>query len=307
MRGEGVAAGPPARLALQIVQAQGATSGVDPLIAHLVEGQTELASDAPSGRDTLVAALAEADQRTGIDDDAYPAALSLAHWAIEHHQFDIARNAWNSAGRHAGGAMIDPDLARANAQIGVAATFIVEGGDANLNSAEPILSDVMQRIGPAAGQDSPDHAITEAQRTYAQATAWWGTREALLGTRARAANSSNPQNRPADISHSEFCTVTWEGVQHTVSSRYYPQRALEHGQQGVVVVRVIFADNGTVVRGDVVAAAPDQVFNQSAISVATTGRIRRADGQPSTCVLPHVLFKVINFVGAASGHGGQTW
>ena len=90
----------PASIAVRLSQAQGAASGVDPVLAQIISGRAELGADRRNAGAHLRTALVAANGRRDLDDDAYVAAVELGRWAYTSQYFDVMRTAYEAAIDH---------------------------------------------------------------------------------------------------------------------------------------------------------------------------------------------------------------
>ncbi|HWA01092.1 MAG TPA: energy transducer TonB [Caulobacterales bacterium] len=292
-RDEAEAAAAPARRANDIAQARGAASGVDPLRARLALWQGEMALGLENAPAMLLAALQDAEARTDLDDDAYPAAVRLAHKALQLRQYDLARMAWSEAQRYAGGALGDVAFARAQARIGEAATMVLGSRrEEVLAQSHAMLGDVLSALWPDVRRQMGEPTLTQADLLYAQALAW----SALTRPRPRRGQSDESASEPADLVVPNECKIHWQFPHLQEAYRYYPQRALIAGIGGVVIVRVLLGDDGRITQTDVAAAAPEDLFDDAAKRFLADGVAQRADDAREGCVMPHAVFITMPFM-----------
>lgn len=296
-RGEAALALQPAQRALTLATAH-SDAGVEPLMARLVFGRAEIVTDPPIGRDHLLAALNEANTPGEWDEAAYPAAVALGNWALGADRYDIANAAWAAAEMHAGASLLDPVLAHAVAKTGLAATLILQNlnhlNATSLEHAHQLLSDAMHSLYPYAVQERSDHLFTPAQTAFGQAQAW----SSFIHTDSRDGRREDDQARRAalftDASGHVACPLHWAQPSHSFAP-LYPDAALQHGQNGIVVLRVLLDGSARVVKADAVAAAPPRVFTTAAQDLAQVMPVSRAVFAPADCTMPRVAFLSINY------------
>ncbi|MES1199602.1 MAG: energy transducer TonB [Pseudomonadota bacterium] len=294
LRGEAAQAAPAADLLLRIAQTRG-DSGVNLLAARLVHGQTVLATRGAQGRDELEAGLREAEHNSDVEDYAYPASVALAQWALWDHQYPLAREAWAWAATHANGAFSDPELARAQARTGEAASLLLDQRAEDATPAWTMLLEVHDQLYSAAHRDTPDHAVSDVQWVYAQAQAWFAIAN-LRNTQVVPLDQIEDQSRVTlHEPDTNFCPMNWVRPQNDDLSRFYPREAIDRGIEGVVVARLVTDEGGAIVKADAIASAPDRMFERSASSLFSRGTLQRADHAPDGCVMPHVDFETVHF------------
>lgn len=242
------------------------SAGVDPLMAELVLARAEISSStgdsrsAEGGAARLRRLLPLAEARPELVGETYPAAVALAVWAFSVERFEEAESAWQTAYRFAEGANGDPTLARAYAQIGVAAALTMRSAGEEMEEVD------RQRAAQALGEAlsvyrsrvrafNDDGSLTDTQRAYAQALAWRAALaaklrsdgveapETLRGFSGMAEIGSPSDSRPA-CSYSRIDTPRLR----------YPSTMGMQGAVGSVIVHLRTNEEGEIVYREVAAA-----------------------------------------------------
>ena len=280
----------PALLAVRIADTQGDASGVDPALAQLTLGRAEMVSNPAQGAERIEIALERIGDRTDLDEHAHAAALALGAWARDQSSYDRARRAFATAAVYARGAS-NPAYSHAVARTAEGALVIVADrrrhGRAAMREAYAILTEAMEELWPLALVASEDNQLTPAQRAFARAMAW----------RSIAADVGRPRGEDGDVQNLIGVVACHYRISGTFGdlSRFYPARALRRGDQGVIVVRVSFDQEGRAVGTQIAAGAPIDTFADSAADLATQFRLVRTDNSPPNCVMPNARFFAINF------------
>ncbi|MES1201524.1 MAG: energy transducer TonB [Pseudomonadota bacterium] len=279
----------PAARALQLAEASGARSGVDPLLARLTLGQAELETDAAAGRARLVAALAEADARSDLNDSTVDAASALGRWFFEHDQLDDARAAYATVVTHSPGNDPLSTFIRARAETAEAAAWLKPGrlghSSHRAEEGQRLLADAVQLLGPLVAHENGQGELTTLQRVYAQALAWRAFAHLL-----------DPHVDYVDVPpmDPQKCMVQLNAPGNDWE-KYYPMMAAVRSQSGVVVVRTIIDADGGVTRMDVVAAAPNELFPTAAQRIFDEVQITRRADALEGCTMAQLHFFALVF------------
>lgn len=267
--GRAAAALDPAARAFSIASAN-PSAGVDVLMAELVLGRAEIGADvansrlAESGAARLRRLLPEAETRTELIGEAYPAALALGVWAFAVERFEEAEAAWTAVHRLANGSSGDPILARAYAQIGIAAALTMSSAGAEMEEADRLraasaLVEALNVYRPRVGEFNEDGTLTEVQRAFAQALAWRGALVAKLQSDGVEAPASiggmsgfveigpPPDARP-------MCSYT----RIDTPRLRYPSSLRSTGAVGSVIAHLRTNEAGVIVHREVVAAVGER-------------------------------------------------
>lgn len=272
----------PARRALQLAQA--GTKGVDQLAARLIIGEAELAVDPKADETALLAALHEADARPDLDASAYSAAIALADAANHSRHWANARLAWQSAQRHAHGALGDPTLALGDALIGEGTALI---GAENDPEARIVLTKATTLLAPLAPETADASHVTAGEFEYAQAWAWLS----VVMSRQVAEGQNVPTGKgPLPSVMTEKAALP--GLRPLCPGRIYPTPlptfppdALAEYSVGAGVFRFETGDTGEVMAVILLAAAGGDDFRQALMDPRLRWRFRQDKTSPPGCRL----------------------
>lgn len=284
----------PATLALRVSQAQGAASGVDVVMAQIVLARIELATGVGQGSDHLRTALIAANGRADLDEDAYPGAIELGRAARNSGQYDIAKQAYEAAVGHAQGVAADPNLARGMARAAEGTVVILQAGrhhmaQSAMREAYALLTQAMRDIWPAAQQDGPGGELTTPQTAFARALAW----RTLAGHYGGSSPDIDPdvQNQIGVVG----CHYRIAREAIPPGRRFYPPSAVANDEEGIVVIRALFDETGHMVRTQVAASAPNEVFSPAAEALIGGVSLVRDPSSADNCVMPHQRFFQVSF------------
>lgn len=292
----------PAHRALDIAHANGG-SGVDPVLAQLVAARADLAADRPQASSTLGTALRQAQSHQEWIADVYAGAVDLGHWAIEHAQFDVAREAWGTAATTSQGAGTDPTFANGYAKIQFARAIIMTTTQQRLSRADAFTAQEALRVAvgafyPSVRNGIPPNGPNAAQRTYAEARAWQAALSALLASENvsipwpisphhsdAAQNTPSPEGDPRPVCDMELVAEPMPT---------YPRRAQNDLIVGAVVLYYESGEDGSLTRHDVLAAV-GPVFPSAVQAVASHWRMRSLPGSGPNCRMNTHGFQNITF------------
>jgi hypothetical protein len=281
---------PPGTLAASVAQTQGGASGVDLVLAQIVLGRAELGAGNRNAGDHLRAALLAANGRRDLDEDAFAAATELGRWAHTVARYDVMRVAYESAFDHVAGAPGDAPLAHGVTKASLGVAMLMSRGHtthADEIRAYTLLTEALIELWPLAQSDGPNGQLTAAQMAFARAMAW----------RSLAYRHGHTDASP-EFAQNQIGVVGCEyHIEHTAGdhSSFYPREALNHGREGVVVIRAVFNGDGQVVNAQAAAAAPDEDFADSGAALIRTLSVTRNPDSAPNCVMPHQRFIVVLF------------
>lgn len=284
-RGNASGAKAPAERALALASRE--NGGVDPLLAEIVLGQVELATGSGiPGRDRLASVLARAENRPDLSDRRLVASNELGHWALARGDHAWARIGFGFAARSVTGADPLSTYLRARAHLAEAGTIIQ--GDQRTRRRDPagamealrILVNVEDELRPHIQRMQADNAVTPTQQAFAESLAWQGV-----------VRLSYPElTAPPNIATTDECEVKYDQSEFT----HYLMN-LYRVVRGVVVVRVLFDDEGRMQRTEVVVAEPQEYFPQNARQMAVNFNIRADRTTRPGCQMPRVHFFPVTF------------
>jgi hypothetical protein len=304
-RGEPDSAYAPAQRAYELATAS-SSSGVEPLLAELTLGRAQLAVDRENGVERLREAIAEAERDGTAQSDAYVASIDLARTSFMRGEYDIAREAWAAAARLAGASSDDPKIARGLARTGEGAAIFMQATiDARRSTVAAVLgtaievpaareasaafAEALDLLQPSA--DSTDeHALTLAQRGYAEALAWDGALRAKM--QSQGEDLPHADRRPAADGRCSLRLVPDPAPN-------YPHDALLGSGFGAVVMRVQTDARGAIVHSQVAAAIPTGSFSDAVEAVSGKWRVEVEPGAAPGCRRDGTQYTPILFVADA--------
>lgn len=300
----------PARRALAIAEAQGAASGVDVHVARLILRRAELTDGGAAGLDRLQQAVKEAQGVTGIDDEAYPAAVDLAVAAFGLGRYQVSRDAWVASAEFAKGCPVNSDYARAKAKLGEAAAAMMQHAK---DAAKPqsgsrpwpvqefaqidaLLAEAMDTIHGQAMQSEPGGELTLAQSVFGQAMAWKRILHAKLYSEGRALPTETRSQelsfelRAPDDSRAVCMTQTV-----AKPPPVFPHKQQVAGGVGAVALKLLVDEAGKVTRVQVAGSVGGQAFTDSVVAAARQWRVKKLDGSPVDCSMAKEYFMTVAF------------
>jgi TonB family protein len=301
----------PALRAYNIASAGG--SNVDPLMASLVLGRTELTAERESeGRDRLEDAVREARTREDLRADTYAAAADLGRWLFAREQYIGALDAWTVAGELVDAAEGDTAYARTEARLGAAAAQMARAmaavireqarpTDTRMNTnayapfrdADEALAEAQALMAPYAYVAAEDGGLTLGQRTYAHAIAWRTMGRAFLqsrGQRPLPALDINTQGAGAADAR-PVCQMTIVAEERP----NFPPGASSAFAVGAAVVRFTVDEQGQTTDVDVAASVPERWFREAVERVAPQWRLERDPASPADCRYQPVMYQTWMF------------
>lgn len=246
----------PAKLAFDIATAN-SSAGVDPLIARLVLGQSELSvAHEAEGHDRLLAALPEAAQRPEAQQDAYQAAVALGHWMLMRSNYADAATAWGFAAQYAPSLGDNHQIPKAEAQVNQGMALINDAAENHdrrpeYEHAAAVLAEPIRDLAPLANQAETE-GLTVSQGTYARARAW----RSLMNARMASLQRLNVQTPGAQTQTQDDDPWADPPPQCRLSVHIPELRQPDRVTSiGAVMVRVLL-QHGQVQRLDVAASVP---------------------------------------------------
>lgn len=306
----------PAQQAARI-SAVRADSGVDPLLARLVLGRSQLVAGA--GRDGgagLSATLQEARTRSDLVDDAYYAAADLGRFYANENLFVSSAEAWGVAA-----ALADPNqperrVAYAEARLGEGIARYSEivrlqyarhsrPTDTHMGpqteryaEADAAFAEAERILAALAYVDGGGSNLTAAQSMYALTRAWrnvlyaflFSTGQQNLIAGQRYAERAIAYDVPAQAS-APICAIQV----NTDPRPNFPPSADQRVVVGAVEVRMLLTQEGRIDDIRVAGAVPQQRFREEVEAVMNRWTVTRAGTSAPNCVFPRVLFYSFTF------------
>lgn len=299
----------PARRARAL--ANNPASGVNPLMADLIVGRIALALNEPGAADQLAIALRKAAPGGAVAmNETFDAATALGAWAMTNQNFALAREAWSIAANFAAGSGLDPDFARARAQINLAAAiFQQEVGPAgqrridrvSAGEAHAALYQAKEALRPLAEVELANGEMTLAQRTFAEAIMW----DAILRAKVRTDGGLVPRAPGEDDKAADGVTELSSGADprprcflraQWFGGLDYPREAGERGFIGAVAVRLRLDERGETDTAQVVGNLGNAAFLE-AVRKVRRWRFEKRDDSPAGCRMAMTVMYAIVFTG----------
>jgi hypothetical protein len=295
----------PAQRAYELATASG-SSGVEPLLASLTLGRAQLAVDREKGVERLREAVAEAERLGTAQSDAYIASVDLGRTSFARGDYDIARETWAAAARLAGASPDDPKIARGLALTGEGAAIFMQATidarrtgaalalgkaiDASAaRKASAAFTEALDLLQPSA-ESTDQHALTLAQRGYAEALAWDGAVRAKM--QGQGEDWPRADRRSAADGRCPFRLVADPAPD-------YPHDALLGSGFGAVVMRVQTDTRGAIVHSQVAAAIPTGSFSDAVEAVSGKWRVEAEPDAAPDCRRDGIQYTPILFVADA--------
>lgn len=287
-----------AQRAISLTEAHGAESGVDPTMARLLLGRAWLGAEGRPGALHLSDVLENAANRTDLIGDRYDAADDLGLWALQMHDYLLARRAWAAAATVAGGAPYPADFALGRARAYEGLAIALQWFSRETTPSRLIVNEVRERFAEAhpllqryALLDAPDGQLTAAQDVYALMLAW----DTALWSKLASDNRANwhleqLEANPTVVEGTPVCAVD---LQRSAIS--YPADNAARSQIGAVIVRLRFDAAGTMLSSDLAASVGDEDFPQAVANSVRTWTARVTPTAPAGCVVPPVVFVPVAF------------
>lgn len=291
------------------------TAGLDPLVARLALGRTELVRGADSGNvGQLLDTINAAHGNAAAGADALEAANDLGQWALSERHFQVAADSYGEAAELSDSAPGDHDLARGEARLGQGVALVTlatssevdewgrglgatgsnlrahDQGD-TYEQAQAALVQAEEALFPLAMQPTADNGLTLAQRDYALARAWRTVINARLTSDHQTRLPDPQMNLRVRVTDPRpFCAIR---VVEEPQARY-PGGSSEHGEFGAVVARMLINPDGSTRDAQVAAAIPER-FGVPVRAVAPRWRVERTPESPEDCQMAPVVFYAIMF------------
>lgn len=293
----------PAQRAFQLSQAH-AIAGIDPLLVRLTLGEAEMAGQPASGRDRLLAALGEAQERHDLDVPASAAAIALGNWALAQQDYVTARTAWHAAAVHADGAVGDPVLARGKALV-TEATAVLSGEQAarlqhpgqEPEDVRPILDQALHVLAPLVQEERADGQLNDGRAMYGQALAWRSFAEIIRDKTVEAEANGAPshivhsiQSDSLNAPTTDYCPIRWTSIEND-----YPAQARQNRWMGVVTMLVTVNAQGEIANRQVVSTVPNRYFAETAARMTASMHALRDNGAAPGCRMARDTYMTIEF------------
>lgn len=308
-QGKHDAAVAPARKALEIAEAKGAASGLDPRLARLTLHRAELRNGGVAAIDRLEKSVAEVASDPALKTLAYGGAVDLALYASEKQRPGEARLAWATAADILRGQPNPNPMLLARAQLGEASAGIFalnkkstrENFEASVARGVPtvdayiefdrLVVGAMDMIAPEARKAGPTREATPAQTLYAQGGALHAVIKAKLRTDdMRLENLPQPQNAVGEIGHTRHELPACEAKLVMGRKPIFPPGARVDGDVGAVVLKLNVDESGAVTDSVVAGSIGGAVFARSVSDAVPTWRFEKEDATEANCRLAREIF-----------------
>jgi hypothetical protein len=305
---EGAEAVAPAQRALQLAEARGEASGVDPALARLALRRAEFAANPDSGATPLLDAVRVYASRPEAAADVYPAAAELGLWSFRGEHYEMAGEAWAIA---AGFRDQVGSFAYGRARLGQGASLIMDvlgrhgrhldRGDAD--DAYEALLEASNVLEPLANEQSPDGGFTPAQLVYAESLAWRYALRAKLQSdgvigigesweaEGDAADGLTETMAPAADTRPR-CLVDLKPEREIE----FPSRAAWRSQVGSVIVRLTLDEQGQIADTGVAAGVGSPLFVEAVEAVGDSWEVTKRDDSPPNCRMAMTVLRSVAFV-----------
>lgn len=307
---ENAAAVEPARRALAIAEARGAASGVDVHVARLILRRAELPDGGAAALDRLQQAVTEAQGVTGIEGEAYPAAVELAVAAYANGRYQVSRDAWVASGKLADGCPVNSDYARAKAKLGEAAAAIMQHAKdaakpqigSRLRPAQEfaqidaMLAEAMDIIHDQAMESEAGGELTLAQSVFGQAQAWKKILHAKLYSEGRALPTvAQPQKLSVELGAPDNSRAVCRTQTVVEPPPVFPHKQRVVDGVGAVALKLLVDEAGKVTRVQVAGSVGGQAFTDSVVAAARQWHVKKLDGSPADCSMAKEFFMTVEF------------
>ncbi|MBL8546308.1 MAG: hypothetical protein JNL81_07575 [Hyphomonadaceae bacterium] len=287
----------PALLAYELSHASPPATAVDPVMSELLWGRVRVETEGFAGADFLSDSLDRAESRADLLGDRYDAANHLGLWAVQSHNYIVARRAWALAADAAQGAPYDTAFARGRARA-------YEGIAIALQSLtrDPVMSAIVARqvrerlseahtlVRPFAFNAAQAGEVTAPHEVYSQILAW----EAAIWSRMASDNPARQDDDRVRANITSIGAVPVCTIRRTEGRRpVFSADQVRRGGLGSVVVRLRFADDGDFLGAEVVASVGDEAFvrDVSAAAASWDYTVEIANG----CTVLPVLYVPVTF------------
>ena len=296
----------PAAEALAIAEARGSDSGLDLLMARLVDAQARLGEGDDQGAraEQLRAILEQARARHDLDEQTLSASMALGAWGMSNNHPEQAAAAYDIAASISGAEDTEAPTLAAAAKIARAAQLLNPSAAGRprreaVAQARELLADALNVLCRLVLAENARGDPTPLQIAFAKGMAWntvaWFNASRAERAAARPdGQADETDDGPASLLGPNICRMTINSSGSDFS-RFYPGGALSGAQQGVVVLRILVEADGSVSRTDVVASAPAELFSGSASRLVQQVGVRRARDAPENCTMEQVKFMSVVF------------
>lgn len=311
LKGDAAGALAPAQRAVTLAEAASNT-GVDLTLARLIHARARLASGDAAAIPALHTALAAAEQGGVAEVEVYDAAVELGGAAFADARYTVARDAWRTAGAHAGASRFPQAFAESNARTGEAVAMLLE--DLRLAGRrvrqEKLDEDVAReaylmlvasiaQLAPLAEAEAPSGDVTVAQRVYAEALAW----RAVLSAKMRSDDQDLPETEAQGDGSAEVAIPAadvsrprcWVQIDHERNMPRYPSDALRRGNLAGLAVRLRLNAQGEVTDAQTVALIGDESFARSVEQAARDWRATARPDSPPNCRMEMTVITSVSF------------
>ncbi len=283
----------PARRAYELAHA--GARGIDELMARLLLGEAELSANPKGDESFLISALAAADQRTDLDDYAYPAALVLKEAALTTQNWKAMQIAGLAAQHHLGGQGDAKTLALVQAMKTQAIGLIGQHED---EKADPVLMKALRLILPLAPESADADTISDGEILYSEVAVLRAGEEARRQSEGLFAPPERQYRLPPLFQRPQLPRVL-PLCQVKVSAwpmPTYPPSMLTRGGVGAVGLRLVVTHQGVVSSAKVLAVFPEGEFRQSVQSPAVRWRVTDLNAGKQPCEMAsNDVFQIVKF------------
>ena len=289
----------PAREALRLAQSN-PNAGVDPRLAALVASHAAFHSQDAATGDALNTAL----QAMRADDpwpgDIYSAAVALGEWQFAQHQYQDAVPTMRLAVATSAGSS-DPMHAKANAQVALASTLIMQSASprgltaTSGTEARTALVEAIIALQPGLRELEPNEAIPPAEHQYAIALAWLRILNGLISSQGVEGVSPNPRFPPFDLprrSQTPLCKMSFRA---DPLPRYPPHQDFSGGV-GAVALHWETDESGAFRRMEVIASVGSD-FGDEVRAVMHQWKMVKLDGSLPGCTMSGWGIQSVSFDG----------
>lgn len=305
----------PARRAQAIAQSAGEASPIDRDVALLAVRRAELPDMTAETAPFFLVDLTNANEGGSRNESVYDAASDLGEWAIAEQEYETAIRAWQMAVDASPGDETEAVLARAAALRGVGAALLLRDiqrnrtvtvsnitrrgnfNDADASPIEPMI-EAVRLTRPLTTARGSNNQFTNAQYQFALSLALLNAARSRLG----AMNGWSTVGDITDWSQLSGVMLAPDGytggeicqMRVTAQPRLrYPREAQNRYGVGAVVMRIVFAPDGTVLTADPIATAGGEAFADAARRVRWISE--RSENAAPNCTVPAVWLRSITF------------
>jgi TonB family protein len=273
---------------------RGGAAGLDPAMSELLWGRVRLATEGFRGSAFLSNALERYEERADLLGDRYDAAAQLGLWAMQTHNYVIARGAWSRAADTAQGAPFDQNYALGQARAYEGMAIALQSITREIRMSPIVARQVRERlreahelIRPFAFSDSAE--LTAPQELFAQILAWDGVVWSKMASE-NPGREDDPtlDSDPIGSPNAPFCVAR----RIDGDRPFYPAQQLLEGQISAVVLRLRFDEHGSYLGATVAAAVGHEDLERNATAAVATWRY--ATQMEGSCrVLPIQYTRVV--------------